>query len=310
MYKSRFLIWLGLAITLILGKIAYNQIQNYDASHPTYTIYADSRDLAINSKVTDLNDGKAKFQLVKNNANPDIILMEHSNEVIEGYKKYENYLYTPMAMYALHPTDNGSGFNVDGYVAYKDFKIILEAFENELTYEDIGISKNLNGTVQLAIPNKSSHFYEAVKELFYVTLNDGKKPTDIERETLSTRVDKLLAKCVEVEDVKQKLINLYNTGEKKNPKDTIYIGPESIVATGSDGIKQSTNSDSSKWQIVYFNYTTIAGYDVFVKESETTEKTLSYFNNSGISGGTGYRLYGHEDKISGTYIMDNVRVID
>lgn len=300
MYKSRLGIWGG-AVSVIVCIILCIKLFTWigtDTSQ-TYNLYCHTPDNVLKTAITNVG-GDYRFNLYDSKEDAEIIIQPSSDEVIAGYSKYSNYVYTPLVLFARSTClNNDSGFTVlngnsSNSTAYKDLLIILEAMEEGKTYEDIGINKKTaTGEVKLAIPSKTSVYYSYVEELFYVTLNNGEIPTEAEKTSLKTRVDDLLKECIKVEDIGAKIIELY---EKDSKEYTLFIGPECIITRNKYAFN-TTNDDA--WCSVYLNYTVPYSYDLFVK-TDNKETLLNAFSKGKFSSVTGYRVY-NTDNIASTY---------
>lgn len=300
MYKSRLGIWggaVGIIICIILCVRFFTWLGTDNSI--TCNLYCHTPDNILKTDIADV-DGDYEFNLIDTKEVAEIIMQPSSDEVIAGYSKYDNYVYTPLVLFARSTClNNDSGFTVldansSDSTAYKDLLVILEAMEEDKTYEDIGISKKVaTGPVKLAIPSKTSVYYPYIEELFYATINNGKIPTEAEKTALKTRVDNLMKKCIKVEDIGAKIIELY---EKDSKDYTLFIGPECLITRNKYAFN-TTNDDA--WCTVYLNYTIPYSYDIFVK-TENKENLLNAFMLGKFSGETGYRVY-NTNKISSTY---------
>ena len=290
MYRARFQIW-GILLCIVAIIFGIIKFIGWITEEPIrYTMYCMSDDNTFKSNISDI-DKDYTFTLYDSKENVDYIIQPASDEIIPGYTKYSNYIYTPMVIWArTEATDVDYGFTVlnensSSSTVYKDLEIILEAIEDEKTFEDIGINKKVaKDKVKLYIPNKNSTYYPYVENLFYITLNNGKVPTEEEREELKTRVNSLLKKCSKVEDVGQKILSLYS---KNNDDYTLFIGPEALCARDVYAFNTTNNS---AWVNVYPNWTCSYNYDLFVK-TENKEELIKILKDSEFSDKTGYRIY-------------------
>ena len=308
MYRSRLAIWITSVCIIICLVLGVKFVKWIGAEPLTYDMYCVTSDNILKTNISDMN-GDYRFHLLDSNEEADIIIQPTSTNNFEGYTKYSDYIYTPMVLWARSDcTDSANGFNVlnENYsnsTVYKDLMIILDAIENNKTFEEIGINKKVaQEAVKLYIPNKMSVYYPHVKELFYITLNGGIVPSDLDREQLKSRVDMLLEKCVEVEDVGQKILSLYDKDDKTY---NLFIGPECLVSR--DSYAFNTTNDNA-WMSVYLNYTCTYSYDLFVK-TENKDEILKSITESKFSKVTGYRVH-NTSNFSGSYshTIDNVTV--
>ena len=316
MYKSRFFLWLGIILTLVAGKFFYNMIITWDENHPHYCYYTDVSDPFTNAALNKFNTSNV-FEITSNLQNADIIIKVHSEGQIDGYKKYDKLLYTPLVTFAYEADE--LGFNklseTNDVVFYKDLSVILNAIEDGKTFEDIELTRFIDGPVKLAIPNKSSPYYSLIEELFYEVLNDGEIPTEEERTVLKERVDNLLDKCEKLEDIKTRLVNLKNENNisQKKPHDTLYISPEFIAINDSSGafiIGSNTNSNMG-WYPVYSSSTVAQYFDLYVKE-DNADKLYQTFFYGDFTSKTGIRIVNGSDSYYNNVhrIKRNVNVIN
>lgn len=307
MYRSRLSIWISCVCIIICLGLGVKFVKWLSADPAEYNMYCTSSDNIIKSNISDIS-GDYEFNLYDTRENTDFIIQPTSNETINGYTKYANYIYSPLVLWArADATDPKYGFNVlnkgNSYssTVYKDLAIILDAIENDKTFKDIGIDKKVaEGKVKLYIPNKMSVYYPLVEDLFYITLNNGKVPNDIERENLKEKVDALLEKCPKVEDVAQKMMALYDKDDKEY---TLFLGPECIVSRDTYAFN-TTNENA--WMCVYLNYTNTFNYDLFVKDGHK-DNLLEVLIESGFSKKTGFRIY-NSSSFSDSYnhTIDNI----
>ena len=212
--------------------------------------------------------------------NPTVIITD-KEEKIEGYTKYDNYLFSPIVAWACGVYQNETGFIKVPQVSntFKlDLYTVLCAIEDGKKWEDFGFHKSvINGPVTLYLPATHCSYYNSVVELFLLTLNDGKIPTETEREALMPRVSEIIAKCHHVPDIAQAIKDEYD-----HPSDThkIFIGPEYLYQR-SNGSSIGYGSEYAKqYRPVYFFDTVIIEADVFVKdESEQVELANKFISN-------------------------------
>ena len=171
MYKSKFKVWiLLLLLSFILGSIG--KIKDFFSAE-NFNAYVSIEDNSLRNKFNGYKKSNAKITLVSDINNSDIIIKDSSDEKIDGYVKYSKQFTSPIVMfvpYDAYDIEN-SGFNKDSisttwsthYYIQKDLKIILEAIENDKSYTDIGINKEVFGDtkVQIAIPDKNNCYYTA-----------------------------------------------------------------------------------------------------------------------------------------------------
>ena len=201
-------------------------------------------------------------------SNEPMVIITDSNEDIAGYKKYENYLYSPIVVWACGAYNKESGFIKVPQVS-NTFKIdlysVLTAIESDKQWQDLGFDKTVvNGAVKLTIPGPQCAYYENVIDLFVLTLNNGTKPTAEQRVELMTRVQAIIAKCEIVADIMQAIRNEY-----EQPSDThkMFIGPEYIYQRSSGYAIGYGNENSKQYRPIYLMNTTFVTTNVFVKDS-------------------------------------------
>lgn len=294
MYRGRLLLWVG----LIAFMMFVTSINACISEIEDFSVYTETGDTSFDNKITTIHDTfDTTYNVVKNKENADIIITNADNErTIEGYKKYPTELYTPIVMYIYCARrDSSTGFRKEqSNVYYKDFKTILEAFEENKTYEDIGIDeKTLSGPIKLAIPTQKSLYYKDIEDLFYYTLNDNQKPNETQKEALRERVEKLLNKCTKEEDIATVIIENYKNN--KTPHETIYITTESTAFNApTDRSVFTKNSGNYNYDIIYMDYSIAHRYDLYIKEDENVDHTFDVFRNSQFQTKTGVRIVNKE----------------
>lgn len=279
MYKSRFYLWMGVLLVVIFIKT----IMSIDIS----SLIIESKDVSVNvdtntffkSDFLASKTGQIKF--VQTTNNPLIYVKESSNEELEGYDKIENAIYSPILLYV--PVDEE--LNSDVYYTlgnsskFVSFPTIANAILEDLPLSTFGVEdKDLKDqTIILNIPSKDSFYYDAIVEQIYVALNNNRVPTEEEREALKPRVDTLLSKCVECNDMVTKI------DELKDDSYNIFIAPEFLADNSSD---IASSSGYNYFNCVHFEKTVCLSYDLFVKEDSLfgEEKLIdivheSVFNN-------------------------------
>lgn len=304
MYRARMAIWaVLLSITLVFFG-GYKLFSIIFEEKPLYTVYCNTDDNTLKTNISNMES--CNMELKDEKTNCDFIILKHSDETIQGYKKYSNYIYTPIVMWARGDClDSEYGFTVlnsGSYSAtvYKDLKIILNAMLNDKTFEDIGINKKVaEGKVTLAIPSKTSVYYDYIKELLYSTLNNG-KIEESQKSAFKSDVNNILDKCQKVEDVGQKIIAL---DDKENKDYKLFLGPESVCARDCYSF-----CSRESWVPVYLNATYNIGYDLYVK-AEKSDELIKALKDSDFSEETGYRIF-NDNKLSKkyNYIIDNITI--
>lgn len=278
MYKSRIQIWLvGLVVCII---ISFFRSPSFVKG--TYTLYTNTTDDFLKNNLTQKTCFiNAKSTYDKSNA--DIIIQSSSNENISEYKKYENYLYSPIIMFVNNNCQNiRNGFIIKNNVTYFDLKKLLVGLENDKTFQDIGIDKKVaEGPIVISIPDESNECYDEVKKLFLLTLDD--KSESVEK--VEKRVEKLLKKCKKVPDPSGEMMRITKNSDKHN---LIFIGPEYYVYSDQYDITvfnhNQNDTKNNTWCSVYPNKTCNITYDVFVKNEKEKifDKIKNKYKNIGL----------------------------
>lgn len=278
MYKSR--LWIWVVVILFAGgiKLFPKVISSLPESH-TYNVYLDVSDNETRSKATDTSYvTKSNFNVSYSINGSDLIIKDHEEaSSIDGYKKYEKCLSSPIVMYAQDTNSSYSGFRTtnsnETAPVDKDFLVILDAVENGKTYGEIGLG-NLkeDEPVKLMIPNRSLPSYHAVEDLFYAALNNGVMPDEQRRAELAERVESLMGKCIQSDSVKTKINEAFEMKDRKNPKDTLFIDTESICLYSSTAFDPSSQYTDKVYYPVYTIPSTAVYYDVFIRENLATEQ--------------------------------------
>lgn len=296
MYKSRIQIWLvGLVVGIIISFFCSPSFVK-----GTYTLYTNTTDDFLkNDLTTETFFINAKSTYNKSNA--DIIIQSSSKEKISGYKKYENYLYSPIIMFInQNCTDTKNGFILKNDITYFNLKKLLVGLENDKTFQDIGFAKKVaEGPIVISIPDESNECYDEVRKLFLLTLDDKTSTVD----EIEKRVDKLLKKCKKVSDPSGEMMRIAKNSYEHN---LIFIGPEYYIKSDKHESNIVFNStDKSDWWSVYPNKTCNVTYDVFVKNDK--EKIFDKIKNN-------YRNIGlrsiDKPTISNSYVPDTVMLFD
>lgn len=320
MYKTKIWIWLAMAVAAFLfwGVPKFFRVLSMEATPVTINIKTEDTILNETSSFSSYED----FTFKVGNKDSIVLVREDSDEEIAGYTKYDNLYYTPIVMFARYEAkEDNSGFKiVDSNSSYpavtKDLRTFLDGILEGKEFKDIGISKDVaTGKIKLYIPKKGTIYYQPVEDLIYLTLNDGKIPTEAQKTALKDKFDKIMNSCVEVEDIQQLLYDSYK--EPSKHKDvTIVLGPEKIFIENDYYLSPSNSSDA--WNIVYPSYTVAINYDVYVKpitdeKSEVQNEDVTNLLMSHIfSNSTGLRTedgnFSFSSKIKSRSI-DNLRII-
>ena len=306
MFKGRLGLWAILFSVALAINICFNWLPDLFSTYDT-TIMIDVEsdpnisEFVIGSTIVDYN-------MILNNTDPTVIIS--SDKITdEGYVEYENYLSSPIVLFAsaeiLRNSNNRNGFiEYSSGNAYQiELYTLLEAMEKEATFESLGFNESvINGPVVLHIPSEASPYYQKVVDLFYLTLNYGKVPTETDFERLTPRVDALLQKCIKVADIRQSIKD-----ESVNPSETkkFFIAPEYLHKT-SAGMYQPGNGSYAEYMPVYFNKTIYLKANIYLRNTENglvsvgkwfledIQKEKAFMNK------TGWRVANH------TYSVANV----
>lgn len=252
---------------------------------------------------------------------PEIVFSETEKQ-LEGFKEYKKGIYTPMILFANENVLlEDSGFNLsnaDKSIQYKNVRknlnTILTAIEEDKTWADLGInSKCLEGTVTLAVPDAYNPYRSLVKDLFMINLTTGEVNESNYKE-LSERADKILEKCIQIEDPLGYLVA--NKGKK-----VIVVAPEFIIEDNDDGVFRKighTNEIIDElFTPIYPTRTTAISYNVYIKENidgkdvEEKKEHLNYVALSNpISNTVGFRTKnGSVDGFDSKNLVDNLSVV-
>lgn len=255
------------------------------------------------------------FDMIPDDKSPDIILSDKIDK-IEGYKKYDNLLSSPLVLYVVNDASNYP----DGFIKVPtssdalrvDLYTILTAIENDKNWEDIGVNKNVvNGKVTLYIPNEINSYYSKVVDLFYMTFNNGEMPSEERRAELEKKVNTVLNKCRKIPDITQ---GVYEEKEKNTKEGKVFLGPEYLYQRGSN--YSMGTSYSYSFRPVHFIKTIFLTSDVFVKEVSGVDENGEELKDLGsefvtelkedddFMYRTGWRVKNSTYSASGVYVKD------
>lgn len=253
MYKNRFYFWIAIFLVAMLIKSIINlDISTLVVKNKEITINIDA-DSSVKSTFTSAYTGS--IELIQTTNNPSIVVKPVSNEELKGYDKISNAIYSPIIL--CIPTDETSPsslfYKLGGNASYVNFVGLADAIINDETIEDLNFSE-----ITLYLPSKSTVYYDKVVEQMYVALNNNKIPTEEEKLQLKEKIDILLEKSKECNDINAKLeegIKGYN----------IFIMPEYYMNQSST---YGERKGYGYYRPVYFEKTVICSYDAFVKTDE------------------------------------------
>ena len=268
MIKSRLSLWFGvfaglLVVTGIIGwlrGIDWDKLNGVPTTMHIDTAY--SSDMANNVSTLTFDGYNVKI------SGPDasVIIKDSSDEIIKGYTKHANVLYSPMVLFVRNDvTDESGGFvkiDTKNYYAYQiDLRKILDGMMAGKEWSEIGVNNKVaKKEIALTIPNERSPYWDYIVELFYITMNDGKALTPEIREELKPTIDAILEKCEKVYDIREAIET-----EQKHPSSNrrVFIAPEFLYTTMNSEIMSYSNSNA--YMPAYFHKTTSMYMDMYEK---------------------------------------------
>jgi hypothetical protein len=260
LFKGRIEIWIIVLVICILTHFFAENIPIWVSSEDVCaefeTMDKGLSEILVNKKIKG-------YKIVQNNDRKAIVFADSNTSATkDGYKKESDLLYSPIVCYFRNSLSSyNEGFINEQSIYRVDLYQILVAIENNKSWQDIGFHKNVvNGAVTLYIPEERCWYYKNVEELFFITINNGKVPTEEERVMLKPRVDAIVSKCNKVIDVGQSAQEEYNDGSKTHK---VFVGPEFLYNRTSG---MSTGSNSS-FAPVYCLNTTFVSIDVYIDDS-------------------------------------------
>ena len=301
MYKGRLGIWIFVLSVCCLVSFFMQKI-------PVWT-RVDDASISIDVK----NDADMAEQIVSQKINhfryvaksddSDILIRSHSGNKIEGYKKLDGVLYSPIVMYVNSDMQDSNKKNTgfikltdnNTYDAYRiDLYGVLTAMESGKEWSSLGVNDAIvKGTIKLTIPDKHCSYYNDVVDLFYFALNDYEIPTEDERANMKDRVDKLISKCEKVPDIHQAIIDEC----KDCNNERVFIGPEYLCVRGSSAFAGNSSGYNDVFVPIYFTKHTFVKADIYIKEySDITKQELmskfetGLFNNKKFMEKIGWRV--------------------
>ena len=273
MLKGRLGLWITvIVLCLLIPFLIDNVPQWFKTSDVLFSCEVESNEFAESIATQRIKH----TVLLHQNNNADIIFSQDASPK-DGYTLHENALYSPMVMYvssAVHNWNNGfGGLRESKYYHNIDLRSVLLAMENGQSWDALGIDEHvLTGKITLYIPAQHIYFYPEVVELFYITLNDYKTPTDDEREALTPRVQNLLSLCTTVDSFFE---HNKSTEDNALAQNTAYIAPEYYYQTAP----AMGSSYSQEFTPVYFHKTTCVNMHIFTHDTQNTD-AVSVFMNS------------------------------
>ena len=274
MYKGKVSVWAWVIVVVLVIQFFISVVIPWVGSWGDYTettVYAESMyDEGILNNLG--NTSFAGYEWYVDKQNPDIFITDDiSIEKKEGYTKYPNSLYSPLVLYVrsqVIDSSHHSGFirmipeDGNNSPLQIDLYNILEGIEQDKDWKDIGVStKVVKGKINVCIPNERCPYYSKVVDLFYLTLNNNKVPTEDEKVALTSRVNALLNKCEKITDISSGIAEEY---QKHSEGYKVFIAPEYLLVRGGNEINRS-NYES--YTCVYFMNTTFIELDTYVKSN-------------------------------------------
>ena len=221
--------------------------------------------------------------------NADLII-DKPNLEKDGYTEYNNAFYSPLVVImpnrafeansGLVITD--TSYSQSSRTATKNLRVILEAMEQDKTWEEFGFNKEITeGKVQLAIPDKYSNLRPYIKDLFILNLADEINENNIL--DLSLRADKIMEKCYQVEDIETYLRANF---EKDGFGKIALIMPEYMISDYNSMFYVDVEETNSYFVPVYPTKTTAINYSLYFKDEITKElktKLLETYSGKPLS---------------------------
>lgn len=315
----RLLVW-GLVISITLLCYGVKKLINWIIA-PIPEIYVNYninniKDFSSIENVSSING----YEIIYNQTSDAVAIIDKPDLEKENYTEINKSIYSPLVMYVgIKATDVDSGFSVsDTNFSNSNIKVqknlfnILDAMENNKTWQDIGINSDvLEGTVRLAVPDKYSPYRDQVKDLFMLNLTE-KDITSENYNELSLRADDILNKCIQVEDPKSYLVM---NKDKENAGKIVLIAPEYIMRFDRDNIFPYNNSNYDKENFfvpVYPTKTTAIAYSLYIKNGidvELKESIINSYNGKIISTKTGFRNAKTNDySVIGNNIVSSINI--
>ena len=275
--KAKFKLWIAILILCSLlsqvpGIIAYI---TRDIPVTQYSVGFDMDDTALKNRVAGkeivLQDNKVSLSV--NNTNQDFIIAKKNDKnLYDGYEKLNGYLYTPIVMFInTNLSSYKKNFTIvnqeSGKAYMKDIRYLLQAIEEDKTWEDIGIDEHLIGkkkeAVTLIVPSEYDETYQDIRNYFVMVLNDFKAPSGSDLPDLQARVDNILKKCRKQEDISGIL--------KGRPLHKgIFVCKESVISENLNSFKNGFLTSPYYYEVSPVKTMNIE-YDVYVKKEKVDE---------------------------------------
>ena len=233
MYKTRFRLWIFIAIiyilTTILSPMIISKI-NYYNSFPKQAIVS-VKNSQIKKQLNDKTINSTKL-IVKSNSEQDIIISEGINE----QNDYINQtFYSPLV--AIMKSEYGAtdmfetiqslpSRNIKGL----DLKKLLYCYENDLTYKEGYSTKDTNLKNKKVVLYFDSNYEKEIKYLMISCFSDHLEVTDKDVTEYGDRVNKIWESAEKIDNVSAFL-------KEKPVKEFIIITPEYNISADNNDLK-------------------------------------------------------------------------
>ena len=150
MIKSRLSLWFGvfaglLVVTGIIGwlrGIDWDKINGVPTSMHIDTAYSSDMDNNVSTLTFD------EYNVKISGPDASVIIKDSSDEIIKGYTKHANVLYSPMVLFVRNDvTDESGGFvkiDTKNYYAYQiDLRKILDGMMAGKEWSEIGVNNKV-----------------------------------------------------------------------------------------------------------------------------------------------------------------------
>ena len=277
--KGKILVWI-LVLLIAIGFTNRVQILSFLQSNKKeineITMAFDTKDVSVpNAYIGNKKYNNIKFTVLdslQSKESADVIIRDHSTDLVEGYNIYPEKLYSPFVLISEYNSVlNGNLTEVDasasGYttVAYEqNMKVVLDALNNGGTISDIGLldeSKKKDTKLNVYIPNENSPYYEDIVKFLYISYYD----TPMTEENFEERqifINSILDKCTKVN-------NIVKFSQEKI-KDGIVIIPEYILFLNYYDI-----FSNNKNMAIYPSRTNYVAYDILIKKDLSNDNLES-----------------------------------
>lgn len=303
MLEAKKSLWFGIFAIYICCIFLYKGAIWMFSDTPVTTVTYDVKsktDNYINEYLSGLSIGdNANYSLSYNAYSYEVAFREHSDTVLEGYDKDENFLTSPIVLYVNKTVSNYP----DGFIKVDDvynmnLKEVLEGIYNGKTWKEFGASSHVaEGDMTLYVYSGNTEVLNRIKDLFRYTLNNNIVINEGENAELDKKVNDIISKCVLVDDVSSHL--------GTNKKTSIYIGPEYLYLREIDNRK----FNGYYFIPVYPIKTLSFNLDLYIKSDNLYNANIynSLVSNKVVNV-LGYRVKGH--KFNYSNMLSVVNYID